>query len=288
MKLTKKKWNGDPSADRDKFIGGSDIGTIMGANPWKSAYTLWAEKTGRIEVEDISDKEAVWWGTNMEDLVAKRFAMKFEEATGEKVKLYKPMVSFSTAEYPFLVGHVDRLFRGKKIGLECKTTSARNKTNYAEGEIPPMHFCQCQFYMAVTGYKEWYLATKRDNEFYITKIDRNEEVIQDLIESAVRFWQMVEEDIEPPIDDSESTADTINEMYPESIQAVMDLSDYRQTIESRVAVQHQIKSLESIKRECDNVLKSVMQDSEKGICDEFTVSWKSNAKGIRTFIVKEK
>lgn len=286
MKLTKKKWNGDPSADRDKFIGGSDIGTIMGANPWKSAYTLWAEKTGRIEPEDISDKEAVWWGTNMEDLVAKRFAMKFEEATGEKVKLYKPMVSFSTAEYPFLVGHVDRLFRGKKIGLECKTTSARNKTNYAEGEIPPMHFCQCQFYMAVTGYKEWYLATKRDNEFYITKIDRNEEVIQDLIESAVRFWQMVEEDIEPPIDDSESTADTINEMYPESIQAVMDLSDYRQTVESRIAVQHQIRSLESIKRECDNVLKSVMQDCSTGVCDEYKISWKENSRGVRVFTVK--
>lgn len=286
MKLTKKKWNGDPSADRDKFIGGSDIGTIMGANPWKSAYTLWAEKTGRIEPEDISDKEAVWWGTNMEDLVAKRFAMKFEEATGEKVKLYKPMVSFSTAEYPFLVGHVDRLFRGKKIGLECKTTSARNKTNYAEGEIPPMHFCQCQFYMAVTGYKEWYLATKRDNEFYITKIDRNEEVIQDLIESAVRFWQMVEEDIEPPIDDSESTADTINQMYPESIQAVMDLSDYRQTIESRVQIATQIKSLESIKRQCDSVLKSVMQDCESAVCDEHKISWKTNSRGVRVFTVK--
>lgn len=286
MKLTKKKWSGDPSADRDKFIGGSDIGTIMGANPWKSAYTLWAEKTGRIEPEDISDKEAVWWGTNMEDLVAKRFAMKFEEATGEKVKLYKPMVSFSTAEYPFLVGHVDRLFRGKKIGLECKTTSARNKTNYAEGEIPPMHFCQCQFYMAVTGYKEWYLATKRDNEFYITKIDRNEEVIQDLIESAVRFWQMVEEDIEPPIDDSESTADTINQMYPESIQAVMDLSDYRQTIESRVQIATQIKSLESIKRQCDSVLKSVMQDCESAVCDEHKISWKENSRGVRVFTVK--
>lgn len=288
MKLTKKKWNGDPSADRDKFIGGSDIGTIMGANPWKSAYTLWAEKTGRIEPEDISDKEAVWWGTNMEDLVAKRFAMKFEEATGEKVKLYKPMVSFSTAEYPFLVGHVDRLFRGKKIGLECKTTSARNKTNYAEGEIPPMHFCQCQFYMAVTGYKEWYLATKRDNEFYITKIDRNEEVIQDLIESAVRFWQMVEEDIEPPIDDSESTADTINQMYPESIQAVMDLSDYRQTVESRIAVGKQIKSLESIKRQCDSVIKSAMEDCESAVCDEYKITWKTTAKGTRPLVIKQK
>lgn len=280
MKLTKKKWNGDPSADREKFIGGSDIGTIMGANPWKSAYTLWAEKTGRIEPEDISDKEAVWWGTNMEELVAKRFCMK----TGKKVK--KTTYEFSCKEYPFLVAHVDRLGVGEKFVLECKTTSARNRTNYNEGEIPPYHYAQVQFYLMLTGYKVGYLATKRDSDFYVTKIDRNDEFIEEMKESAINFWQMVQDGIEPDIDDSESTADTINQMYPESIQAVMDLSDYRQTIESRVAISHQIRSLESVKRECDSVLKSVMQDAEKGICDEFTVSWKVNSKGTRVFTIK--
>lgn len=282
MKLTKKKWSGDPSADRDKFIGGSDIGIILGLNPWKSAYTLWAEKSGRIETEDISDKEAVWWGTNMEELVAKRFCMK----TGMKVK--KTTYEFSCKEYPFLVAHVDRLGVGEKFVLECKTTSARNRTNYNEGEIPPYHYAQVQFYLMLTGYKVGYLATKRDSDFYITKIDRNDEFIEEMREAAVSFWQMVQDGTEPDIDDSESTADTINKMYPESIQDVMELSDYRQTIESRVAVQRQIKSLESIRRECDNVIKAVLQDSEKGICDEYTVSWKTNAKGIRTFIVKEK
>lgn len=282
MKLTKKKWSGDPSADRDKFIGGSDIGAILGLNPWKSAYTLWAEKSGRIEVEDISDKEAVWWGTNMEELVAKRFCMK----TGKKVK--KTTYEFSCKEYPFLVAHVDRLGVGEKFVLECKTTSARNRMNYNAGEVPPMHYAQVQFYLMLTGYTEGYLATKRDSDFYITKIDRNDEFIEEMLESAIAFWQMVQDGTEPDIDDSESTADTINQMYPESIQGVMDLSDYRQTIESRVAIAHQIKSLESIRRECDSVLKAVMQDSEKGVCDEYTVSWKTNAKGIRTFIVKEK
>ena len=30
-------------------LGGSEIGTIMGLNPWESAYALWAKKTGKIE-----------------------------------------------------------------------------------------------------------------------------------------------------------------------------------------------------------------------------------------------
>ena len=280
MKLTKKKWSGDPSVNRGKFIGGSDIGTILGLNPWKSAYTLWAEKSGRIEAEDISDKEAVWWGTNMEELVAKRFCMK----TGKKVK--KTTYEFSCKEYPFLVAHVDRLGVGEKFVLECKTTSARNRTNYNEGEIPPCHYAQVQFYLMLTGYDVGYLATKRDSDFYVTKIDRNDEFIEEMKESAINFWQMVQEDIEPPIDDSESTADTINEMYPESIQAVMDLSDYRQTVESRIQLAYQIRSLESIKRQCDSVLKSVMQDCESAVCDEYKISWKTNSKGSRVFTIK--
>ena len=280
MKLTKKKWSGDPSADRDKFIGGSDIGAILGLNPWKSAYTLWAEKSGRIEVEDISDKEAVWWGTNMEELVAKRFCMK----TGKKVK--KTTYEFSCKEYPFLVAHVDRLGVGEKFVLECKTTSARNRMNYNAGEVPPMHYAQVQFYLMLTGYTEGYLATKRDSDFYITKIDRNDEFIEEMLESAISFWQMVQDGTEPDIDDSESTADTINQMYPESIQAVMDLSDYRQTIESRIQIAMQIKSLESIKRQCDSVIKSAMEDCESAVCDEYKISWKTNKSGVRVFTVK--
>ena len=282
MKLTKKKWSGDPSANRTEFIGGSDIGTILGLNPWKSAYTLWAEKSGRIEPEDISDKEAVWWGTNMEELVAKRFCMK----TGKKVK--KTTYEFSCKEYPFLVAHVDRLGVGEKFVLECKTTSARNRTNYNEGEIPPYHYAQVQFYLMLTGYKVGYLATKRDSDFYVTKIDRNDEFIEDMKESAIAFWQMVQDGTEPDIDDSESTADTINQMYPESIQAVMDLSDYRQTVESRIAVATQIKSLESIKRQCDSVIKSAMEDCESAVCDEYKITWKTTAKGTRPLVIKQK
>lgn len=138
----------------------------------------------------------------------------------------------------------------------------------------------------LTGYKVGYLATKRDSDFYVTKIDRNDEFIEEMKESAINFWQMVQDGVEPDIDDSESTADTINQMYPESIQAVMDLSDYRQTVESRIQLAYQIRSLESIKRQCDSVLKSVMQDCESAVCDEYKISWKTNSKGSRVFTIK--
>ena len=145
--------------NRSGYIGGSDIGTIMGVNPWKSPYTLWAEKTGLVQPDDISDNDAVWFGVKEEDIIAERFTMK----TGLKVR--KSNYAYGCLEFPFLKGHVDRLASKGKWGLEIKTTSSWNKTKYDEGEVPESHWWQCQFYMFVTGYNLWYLATKRDNRF---------------------------------------------------------------------------------------------------------------------------
>ena len=33
---------------REDSIGGSEVSTIMGLNPYESAYALWAKKTGKI------------------------------------------------------------------------------------------------------------------------------------------------------------------------------------------------------------------------------------------------
>ena len=100
--------------NRNGYIGGSDIGTIMGVNQWKSPYTLWAEKTGLIEVEDISDKDAVWFGVMEEDIIAKRFMMK------NNMKVKKSNYAYGCKEYPYLRGHVDRI-AVKGIGSACST-----------------------------------------------------------------------------------------------------------------------------------------------------------------------
>lgn len=34
--------------ERKKSLGGSDMGAVLGLNKYRSPYTVWAEKTGRI------------------------------------------------------------------------------------------------------------------------------------------------------------------------------------------------------------------------------------------------
>lgn len=285
LTLTKQKVK-DLKADienRKEYIGGSDIGTIMGENPWKSAYTLWAEKAGLIEPEDISDVEAVWWGTHLEDLVAERFTMK----TG--LRVVRSNFAYGIEEYPFLRGHIDRRSQKDEFGLECKTTSSWNKTNYEEGEIPPMHWWQCQFYMAVTGIKVWYLATKRDSQFFVTKIDRDDEAIERMLDACQDFWNHVQNGEPVEIDESESTTETLEKMYPEGLaNDTVDLSSAEDTLDALQACSIQKKNIDQIANGYRNEIKALLQEKNRGESKSYVVTWKTTAKGVRQFRVTEK
>lgn len=45
---------------RNKGIGGSDAGIILGVNKYKSPYTLWAEKSSLLESEDVQSEAALF------------------------------------------------------------------------------------------------------------------------------------------------------------------------------------------------------------------------------------
>ena len=58
--------------NRIGFIGSSDISVILGLNPFKTMLQLWAEKTGVVKPKDLSDNEAVEWGTRLERVVKRQ------------------------------------------------------------------------------------------------------------------------------------------------------------------------------------------------------------------------
>lgn len=254
----KRPYNGDPAAERNMFIGGSDAGTILGLNPYKSPYTLWCEKTGRITPDDISDKESVWWGNYDEEGVAQRFCMKAEK------KVTKSNFTYYLQEYPYIAGHIDRRVVGEQAGLECKTTSSWNHTRYDEGDIPPIHYAQCQHYMLVTGWKYWYYAVKKDNtDFFWMRIDRNEEYIRTLLRFEIEFWAHVLSNTPPGIDGSASTGKTLDTMYSDKPEEknehpiILNSADAEELVQIN-DISHQIDILSDLKNAKINAFKDRM------------------------------
>lgn len=263
------KWE----ALRIKSIGGSDAACILGMNPWKSAYALWAEKTGLVMPEDISDNEYVYWGTVLEDVVANRFC----ELTGKKVRRVGMLAD---NEFDFMTANIDRSVEGENAGLECKTANGFKAAAWEGDEVPDAYYIQCQWYMMITGCEKWYIACLiGGNHFVWKEIPRNEEDIKAMREKAIDFWNKVQNKVPPEVDGSESTSDTINKLHPVAEDnSIMYLPGRAGECIARLdqlAVTE--KLIKEEKEKLQNEIKNMLGDVEQGAWEDRKVSWKNQA-----------
>jgi putative phage-type endonuclease len=265
--MSKEQW----VQSRKDSIGGSDAASLLGLNPYSSPYVLWAEKTGAIEPEDISDKEAVRLGVFLEPYVAQRFS----EITGKKVR--RENYILKNSDYPWAHANVDRLVIGEKAGLECKTTSALNLKKFKGGEYPANYYCQCMHYMAVTGYDKWYLAVLIGNhDFRIFEILRDEDEIAALMDAERQFWDCVTSHTPPAVDGLPATGKTIEALHTDTGETV-DLTPVCANIRQYLALKAQIKGLEEQLEAAANGIKAFMGDAGKGIYGDTTVNWRATS-----------
>ena len=260
-------------AIRRGYIGGSDAGSIIGMNPYNSAFAVWAEKTGKTE--PFGGNIATRTGTMLEELVAKLFM----EETGKKVQ--KLNFTLVNEAYPFACANLDREIIGEDAFLECKTTnSIPTIRQFRTGEFPDIYYCQCVHYLAVTGCKKAYLAVLSEcRDFRIFELERDDEEIAALMDAERAFWNdFVLTGQTPPADGHSATSSAIRQIWPEDDGETVDLSD----IEAEFALRRNLKaSADDIKAELDEIenrIKLKMGDASKGVAGRFTVSWKTQTR----------
>lgn len=254
---------------RRKGIGGSDAATVAGVNKWKSPLDLWLEKTG--QVDDKEAGEAAYWGTMMEDMVAR----EFETRSGHKVRRRNAILRHP--EHHFMLANVDRLIVGCKIGLECKTTSAYNKAEWEDDNIPDAYYIQCQHYMAVTGYKSWYIAVLiGGNKFRYKEIKRDDELIAKLIELEAAFWQHVVNGTMPSTDGSDACGNALLTLYPDSNGEEVLLPDTAEIlIREYESANSEEKAAIERKKAAQAALELMLGVNERGRIGNRIVNWKS-------------
>lgn len=251
-------------------IGGSEAGSVIGLNPYKGAYTLWAEKTGKIpEFEGNLTTEV---GSYLEAFVAELFTKE----TGKQVRR-KNRILVNT-DYPFAFADVDRMVVGEKALLEIKTTNSipvvkkiRNK------EYPEQWYAQMTHYLAVSGLEKAYLAVLIEcRDFKIFELDRDDAEISALMGEEEKFWEMVQSNTPPPADGLKSTSDTLSALYPESNTDNVKLYSYQTELARYMELSEQIKNLEAAKEEAANKVKAFLGEAGKGESDRYRVSWTSS------------
>lgn len=256
--------------ERQRGLGGSDCGTILGVNKWKSPFQLYLEKTGEY-VEEI-DNEFIYFGNLLEDLVAEEFSKR----SGKKVRRNNHMLVHP--EYDFMFANLDRVVVGERALLECKTTSAYNKDQWEGDNVPATYLCQVQHYLAVTGYEKAYIAVLiGGNNFVWKEIPRDEELIEMIIEREKDFWENhVLANVAPPIDGSQAAEDLLKKLYPDDNgETIMLTQEEDKLINALEQVKSELKDLETMKKRYENQLKMKLEESTFGVTSKFELSYKS-------------
>lgn len=263
---------------RRKGIGGSDAAAILGLSSYATPLSVWMEKTGRATPHDISDKEPVYWGNILEDVVASEFAKRHP---GWKVRRLNAMLV--SKEHPFMFASVDRIVtddKGRRGILECKTAGERRSGDWSDG-VPMYYLPQPTHYLAVSGLEFHAVAVLIGGQHYEDFIaERDQEDIDELITREFDFWHNhVEKDIMP--DPTGAKADSAS-----LLQAHAEPGDeFVQALDSDIPELAELVGLKAARDEVDSRIKEIQNALRKRIGDSkgietqrFRVTWPRSQK----------
>lgn len=264
--------------NRHEYLGASDAAGVLGLSRWSSPLKVWAEKTGAIEPENLDEKLAVWLGNQMEETVAQYF----EKKTGKKVEKHLDAAGEPDQHvhptHPFIRCHVDRLVVGEDAVLQCKTANPRKKKEWEGEEIPHEYIVQEQHELMVTGRRYAYIACLFGNEHFEWKrIERDEELIREMLFREVYFWNNFVVPRVPPETLVASDAGVLSRLFPQGFAGKSIVLP-----PNGVTIAEGIKSIELERDRMDeiidqqkNELRMLLGDAEIAESDLFRVTWKN-------------
>ena len=210
---------GNPEVGSDAWfhnrqgLTGTKISSVIGSNPYKSAYTLYCEEAGLIE-DSFTPNDRTEFGSLVEPAIREMFAKRNPDLDVIECG------QFAHKEFSSFRASPDALIHDHDLGygvLEIKFT-----TQY--WDTPPQHYVdQLLWYMYVLqldsgviaaftagGYKDWV--------FYY-----DEHRIAYMEEMAKDFMLGLENDIPPKYDGSDSTYETVRTLSPGLVDGEIEL-----------------------------------------------------------------
>ena len=286
--LTKVEW----LRYRQAGIGGSDISALCGINKWKSPLALWHEKTEKIEDEETENLPAEL-GIFLEPFLKGKFEkwIKKEEDLDITVSSVPYILQHKTNK--IALANLDGAFLHPTKGLgvtEYKTTSEFNFKQWQDDNLPDNYYLQVQWYLYVTNLKYCYLSFLIGNrKFAVLVIERNEEVIKEIVEKADYFWNtFVIPKVAPAPSGDISSSIALKSMYPkEEVGKIIDVTGDTGIEHNFIKVAFVNEQIKGLKEELEvnkQAIQAIQGDNEILICGEVKATWKEQER--KEYVVK--
>ena len=279
--LSREEW----LAVRKQGIGSSDAAAACGIHPYLSMLELWMIKTGRMESsidESLEGYSPLYWSNTLEPMVAKYY----QEHTGNKVRRVNAILQHPDPDKHFMLANLDYSVVGSdKIQiLECKTAGEHGAKLWKHG-VPLYVTCQVQHQLAVTGKTAAHICVLLcGHEAKIYKVERDERLIESIIEHERLFWQYVATDTPPTPDHSESAARALKQLYPNpKPSSKVDLRDddgANKLFEQLLSYRDYMQELEQRHDQVKHQLQTLIADNEVAVFEKGAISWKRSKDSV--------
>lgn len=281
----------EPGSDEwAKIITPSKVAAILGVSRWESPYRLWHRMKGYVDPEP--PKDAFDIGHDMEAYAAARWVRKnpgWHVSPGE-VQFHVPPGHF---DFP-AVGTIDRrTSRGSwRRVLEVKI--ARNLTDMETFGDDLTGDCPEDYAAQVTAQRLFVAATQPSATWFkqshllaigpyfnerLYEIEYDLDVVSWIIDECNTFWQSLEADTPPDLDDSVATYECLKALHPD-----IDAGDHV-NLEPALAVAYleakaAEKSAKAAAQGATNAIAAAMKNAQYARVGDVTVAdRRNNGKG---------
>ena len=237
---------------RSRGIGGSEIGTIMGLNPWESAFALWAKRTGQIP-----DPPLTGWSIRF----GKAFEQPVLELWAEEHPEFEVFLTgtWQHPKYNYILANPDALAKHRETGewvvVEIKTSRG------SWTESPPNYVAQVLHYMTVLHLKKAVIVAVAGWNYEERWVDFDEFQADAQLAAATRFWNHLQNVEKPEWDGSKATYDAVRYMNPDIQDDEVDLEKFGYVL---LEANNNFDKSEALLNEAKSIVLDLMGNAKYG------------------------
>jgi putative phage-type endonuclease len=249
-------------------LGATDVAAIVGVSKYATPIDVYLEKRGEQPPKEQTARMRM--GQLLEDAIADAYS----EQTGRR--LARMGVVFHR-DYPHLFVHPDRRIVGEPGLVEIKATM--HAREYEHG-VPAGVAVQCQWQMALTGrlFVDVVVLGGTHGIEEPIRVDRDQELIDALIDVANRFWhENVLAGVPPAVDGSDSYRRYLAERRRETEVELVATAEVQLVLEELAQATVAQKRAEAHVELLKNRIREAMGDATRLVSPRAVVTWRTEA-----------
>ena len=254
-------------AARRGLITATDIGVLLGLNPWRCEADLAAEKLGTAEPVESNVRMRI--GSALEPLIAS----EYEAMTGRRLRRVHGLWRHPTIEWA--AASPDFTVTGEKLLVETKWSGSRAR--WADG-LPEDVEAQATWQCFVAGYAACDVAALVGDELRIHPVTADPELQEHLVAIAADFRRRLAEG--GPFAES---VESLKRRYPADDGTEIEADpDTAAAVEALWNLRGRRRQFEADEEVLETAIKTRMATATRLVGEGWSVSWKRTRDGTST------